>query len=36
MFVAGVLIWLAARGRIDRGVDAGSAERAEAVLAEAG
>ena len=36
VFVAGVVVWLAARGRIDRGMDAGSAERAEAVLAEAG
>lgn len=35
VFLAGVVIWLAARGRIDRGLDAGSAERAEAVLEQA-
>ncbi|WIB60468.1 MATE family efflux transporter [Curtobacterium sp. MCLR17_007] len=35
VFLAGVVIWLASRGRIDRGLAAGSAERAEAVLEQA-
>jgi Na+-driven multidrug efflux pump len=35
VFVAGLVIWLASRSRIDRGLDAGSVERADAVLAEA-
>ncbi|MFJ3379680.1 MATE family efflux transporter [Curtobacterium sp. NPDC090217] len=35
VFLAGIVIWLASRGRIDRGLAEGSAERAEAVLEEA-
>ncbi|KQS06126.1 MATE family efflux transporter [Curtobacterium sp. Leaf183] len=35
VFLAGVVVWLASRGRIDRGLAAGSAERAEAVLEQA-
>ena len=35
VLLAGVVIWLASRGRIDRGLAEGSAERAEAVLEQA-
>lgn len=35
VFVAGVALWVAARGRIARGLAAGSEERAEATLEEA-
>ncbi|WP_110911032.1 hypothetical protein [Curtobacterium sp. MCPF17_046] len=35
VFLAGVGIWLASRGRIDRGLAAGSEERAEAALEQA-
>ena len=35
VFLAGVVIWLASRGRIDRGLAAGNTERAEAVLEQA-
>ncbi|WP_144764838.1 MATE family efflux transporter [Curtobacterium sp. 9128] len=35
VFLAGLVIWLVSRGRIDRGLAEGSAERAEAMLEQA-
>ena len=35
VFLAGLVLWLASRGAIDRGLAAGSPERAEEILAEA-